>query len=119
MPHHKCHVFCRPLVPQHINKITETAENRAPQTDVQEIIDSAADPVGSESSNGSATSSLAEIQQQGAAGSITGTRFMPSHVRSSSEPPFVGHIRSASQHSRLSGYYTGYSNSSSVEGNKR
>ncbi|XP_031574485.1 protein FAM102B-like isoform X2 [Actinia tenebrosa] len=100
---------------------TETEENRAPQNKASSMSSCEASTEDntsikeSQSSNNSAES-------QGAGSGIPGgpkVPFIPGHARSSSEPPLVGHVRSSSLHSRISGYSTSHSISSSIEGHRR
>ena len=91
--------------------MSETQENRAPPSEV--TTDNGL-PSDSKGVTDSTQESLAT------AGDDPGTtEFLPGHARSSSEPPSVGHFHTTGQHSRLSGYSTGHSASSSVEGQTR
>lgn len=110
--------FFRPGPPKQSQIISETAENRAPLSETSTGTGEGSSTEGRTTSHGSVTTSVCE--GQATAGSDLGTQsFSPGHARSSSEPPCVGHARSSSQHSRISGYSTGHSVSSSVEGQRR
>lgn len=107
--------LCRPHTPSHNQVITETAENRAPHSDHDSVSTVSS---GSEARKGTINSisdSASECQE--AAGSDPDkASFTPGHSRSFSEPAYNNHNRSISQLSRISGYSTGHSFSSSLEG---
>ncbi|XP_032228049.1 protein FAM102B [Nematostella vectensis] len=103
--------------------VTETEENRAPQPEATTGPSLSRKSSGEESRKSSFSSNTASATSPvgTAGGTLNDSQlpFTPGHVRSSSEPPIVGHVRSASLHSRISGYSTGPSVSSSLEGQQR
>lgn len=108
-------LFKVPQAPSHNQASTETAENRAPPSDQgsASTVNSGCE-VGKTVSN-SSEDSVSECLDT--AGSDLGkVSFTPGHARSFSEPPYGRHSQSNSQLSRISGYSTGHSFSSSLEG---
>ena len=112
----------RPYVPSHNQVTTETAENRAPPSDYP-VEDSTNNPTAGAEAGKSILSSSPESaseSQDAAGGDPDKVSFTPGHARSFSEPACSSsnssHVRSTSQLSRISGYSTGHSFSSSLEG---
>lgn len=111
--------FQRPYVPSHDQVTTETAENRAPPSDHPEQDSTNNSTAGAEARKSVLSSSLESASEsQDAAGSDPDkVSFIPGHARSFSEPACSSNnSRSTSQLSRISGYSTGHSFSSSLEG---
>lgn len=116
-------LFKVPYVPPH-NQITttETAENRAPPSDHSEHDSTINSTAGAEARKSvlSSSSENASESQDAAGSDPDKVSFTPGHARSFSEPACSSknssHVRSASQLSRISGYSTGHSFSSSLEG---
>ena len=112
-----------PYVPPH-NQITttETAENRAPPSDHSEHDSTINSTAGAEARKSvlSSSSENASESQDAAGSDPDKVSFTPGHARSFSEPACSSknssHVRSTSQLSRISGYSTGHSFSSSLEG---
>ena len=106
----------RPYAPLHNQVTTETAENRAPPSDYDSVNDTTSGAEARKSVLSSSPESVSESQET--AGSDPDKVFIPGHSRSFSEPPCgsSNHVRSISQLSRISGYSTGHSFSSSLEG---
>ena len=107
-------LFClyRPLTPSHNQVTTETAENRAPPSDHDSVSNVSS---GCEARKKSTSDSASEGQET-AGSDPDKASFIPGHSRSFSEPSYSNHNRSISQLSRISGYSTGHSFSSSLEG---
>lgn len=108
-------LFKVPHTPSHNQVITETAENRAPPSEHGSISTVSSGSEARKSFTNSTSDSASECQE------TTGcdpdkTSFTPGHSRSFSEPSYSNHNRSISQLSRISGYSTGHSFSSSLEG---
>ncbi|XP_020610437.1 protein FAM102B-like [Orbicella faveolata] len=115
-------LFKVPYAPSHNQITTETAENRAPPSD-HPVEDSTNNSTAGAEAGKSILSSSPEsaAESQDAAGSDPDkVSFIPGHARSFSEPACSSnnssHVRSTSQLSRISGYSTGHSFSSSLEG---
>lgn len=109
----------RPYVPSHNQITTETAENRAPPSHPPELDSTNNSPAGAEARKSVLSSSPESASEsQDAAGSDPDkVSFIPGHARSFSEPACSSNnSRSTSQLSRISGYSTGHSFSSSLEG---
>ena len=105
----------RPHTPSHNQVITETAENRAPPSEHGSISTVSSGSEARKSVTNSTSDSASECQE------TTGSdpdkaSFTPGHSRSFSEPSYSNHNRSIGQLSRISGYSTGHSFSSSLEG---
>lgn len=118
-----CEFFShRPYAPSHNQVTTETAENRAPPSDHSEQDSTSNSTSGAEARKSVLSSSPESVSEsQDAAGSDPDKlSFIPGHARSLSEPACSSnnssHVRSTSQLSRISGYSTGHSFSSSLEG---
>ena len=115
-----CEFFSqRPYVPSHNQITTETEENRAPPSDPPEEDSTNNSTAGAEARKSVLSSSPESASEnQDAAGSDPDkVSFIPGHARSFSEPARSGNNnRSTSQLSRISGYSTGHSFSSSLEG---
>lgn len=100
---------------------TETEENRAPPNEASSLSSCEASIEDNSSIKENHSSNIsAEFQVTGSGHPGSPKEpFIPGHARSSSEPPLVGHVRSSSLHSRISGYSTSHSISSSIEGHRR
>lgn len=108
-------LFKVPHAPLHNQAVTETAENRAPPSDHDSASTISSGCEARRAVSNSTSDSTSECLE--AAGSDPDkVSFTPGHARSFSEPPCSNHSRSSSQLSRISGYSTGHSFSSSLEG---
>lgn len=107
----------RPYSPSHNQATTETAENRAPPSDHDSVSDAPGVAEARKSVLSGSQESISENQET-AGSDPDKVNFIPGHSRSFSEPPCGGssHVRSISTLSRISGYSTGHSFSSSLEG---
>lgn len=108
--------FNRPHAPSHNQVTTETAENRAPASDHDSVSTASSGGETGRSLTKSTSDSASECQET-AGGDPENASFVPGHSRSFSEPFYSNsnHNRSISQLSRISGYSTGHSISSSLE----
>lgn len=116
----------RPYAPSHNQVTTETAENRAPPSDHSEHDSANNTASGAEARKSilsSSTGSASESLQETAGSDPDKVSFIPGHARSFSEPACSSSnsspVRSTSQLSRISGYSTGHSFSSSLERSSR
>lgn len=110
-------IFKVPYSPSHNQATTETAENRAPPSDHDSVSDAPGVAEARKSVLSGSQESISENQET-AGSDPDKVNFIPGHSRSFSEPPCGGssHVRSISTLSRISGYSTGHSFSSSLEG---
>lgn len=110
-------LFKVPYSPSHNQATTETAENRAPPSDHDSVSDAPGVAEARKSVLSGSQESISENQET-AGSDPDKVNFIPGHSRSFSEPPCGGssHVRSISTLSRISGYSTGHSFSSSLEG---
>lgn len=112
-------LFKVPYAPSHNQITTETAENRAPPSDPPEHDSTSNQTAGAEAMKSVLSSSPGSVSesQDAAGGDPDKVSFIPGHARSFSEPACSSNnSRSTSQLSRISGYSTGHSFSSSLEG---
>ncbi|CAH3025569.1 unnamed protein product [Porites evermanni] len=109
-------LFKVPHAPSHNQVTTETAENRAPLSDHDSVSTASSGGETGRSLTKSTSDSASECQET-AGGAPENASFVPGHSRSFSEPFYSNsnHNRSISQLSRISGYSTGHSISSSLE----
>lgn len=109
-------LFKVPYAPSHNQVTTETAENRAPASDHDSVSTASSGGETGRSLTKSTSDSASECQET-AGGDPENASFVPGHSRSFSEPFYSNsnHNRSISQLSRISGYSTGHSISSSLE----
>ena len=105
----------RPQAPSHKQVSTETAENRAPPSDQGSVSTINSGCEGRKTVSNSSADSTSECLDT-AGSDLDKVSFTPGHARSFSEPPYSNRSQSSSQLSRISGYSTGHSFSSSLEG---
>lgn len=112
-------LLSRPYAPSDNQATTETAENRAPPSDHHDSVNNTTPGAEARKSILSSSPGSTSESQETAGSDPDKVSFIPGHARSFSEPPCSissSHNRSISQLSRISGYSTGHSFSSSLEG---
>ncbi|KAJ7377790.1 hypothetical protein OS493_026357 [Desmophyllum pertusum] len=112
-------LFKVPYAPSDNQATTETAENRAPPSDHHDSVNNTTPGAEARKSILSSSPGSTSESQETAGSNPDKVSFIPGHARSFSEPPCSissSHNRSISQLSRISGYSTGHSFSSSLEG---